>query len=64
MVCQGCTKGLNALSKQRNKGDFLSAEALTEIGLEFALKGQLKKALAAFNTAIKLDRCRWEGKRT
>jgi tetratricopeptide (TPR) repeat protein len=34
-----------------------------ELGREFALKDQLGKALNAFNTAIKLDRRRWEAYR-
>jgi Flp pilus assembly protein TadD len=51
---------LNALSKQRAKQDYQSAEAITEEGLEFARKGQLKKALTAFTTAIELDRSPWE----
>jgi len=51
---------LNALSKQRARQDYQSAEAITGQGLEFARKGQLKKAITAFTTAIELDRSRWE----
>jgi tetratricopeptide (TPR) repeat protein len=51
------------LSKKKYKQNVLSAKAVTDLGLEFAQKGQLKKALAAFTTAIKLDRYRWEAYR-
>ena len=51
------------MSKQPYKPDFQSAEAAMKLGREFALNGQLDKAISAFNTAIKLDRCRWEAYR-
>ncbi len=51
---------LNALPKQRTRQDYQSAKAITEEGLKFARKGQLKKAITAFTTAIELDRSRWE----
>jgi Flp pilus assembly protein TadD len=51
------------LSKQRYKQNFLSAESAIEGGLNFAQKGQLEKAIAAFTTAIKLDPSRWEAYR-
>jgi len=54
---------LNALSKQRARQNFQSAESITEEGLEFARKGQLQKAITAFTTAIELDRSRWEAYR-
>ena len=51
------------MSKQLDKRDFQSAEVLIELGLKFALKGQLEKALALFNAAIELDHSRWEAYR-
>ncbi len=42
---------------------FFSADSAIQEGLNFAQKGQLKKALAAFTTAIELDRFRWEAYR-
>jgi tetratricopeptide (TPR) repeat protein len=47
------------LSKKR----YVSAKAATDLGLGFAQKGELDKALAAFTTAIKLDCCWWEAYR-
>jgi tetratricopeptide (TPR) repeat protein len=51
------------LSKQQFKPDSLSVRAAIDAGLDFALKGQLEKALAAFVNAIKLDPHHWEARR-
>jgi tetratricopeptide (TPR) repeat protein len=45
------------------KTKFFSADTAIREGLNFAQKGQLKNALAAFTTAIELDRFRWEAYR-
>jgi tetratricopeptide (TPR) repeat protein len=55
-----CHRGQNTLPKKQDKRNSQSAEAVTEAGLEFARKGQLEKALAAFSSAIELDRTLWE----
>jgi tetratricopeptide (TPR) repeat protein len=51
------------LSKRPDKRYFQSAKAAREKGLEFALKGQLRKALDFFNIAIELDSNQWENYR-
>jgi len=48
------------LSKQWDKRNSLAAKEIIKVGLEFAKKGQLEKALAEFSNAVEMDRCQWE----